>query len=234
MLAHKGEVAQVAPVVVVEVAARVEPGIPQLLVVRLAEEAQVGEVDGAVGVDVGADDHDVEADRRDAVRLLQDRHALTGDIYAAGRDAAAGCYFPRKGRPAVGPGQRIGDESLYAKAQLVRRVACVHPVIGPWYPGDSGACAVPDNDLDVIDAGPTAVVDPLETPVRTYGDPHAGTADEQVVLAVARLLRESRRGKDHRQDQGDHQSSHAFSFLINSSSARSNTYLSWTIFSVRS
>jgi len=62
MLAEEGEIAQVALVVIVVVAAGVPEWIPMIVIVRLAEEGQVGEVHLAVTVDVGADDHNICAD----------------------------------------------------------------------------------------------------------------------------------------------------------------------------
>jgi hypothetical protein len=63
MLTQEREIAKVANIVVVVIAAGIVTCIPKRFVVRLSEEAEIRKVDGTVSIDVRADYYDVNADR---------------------------------------------------------------------------------------------------------------------------------------------------------------------------
>jgi hypothetical protein len=89
MLTQEREITQVAKIIVIVVAAGIVTCVTESLVVRLTEDAKVRKVDGAVGLEIRADDYDINANRSCACSNIQESLTLARNIHAACKNAAA-------------------------------------------------------------------------------------------------------------------------------------------------
>jgi hypothetical protein len=167
MLTQEREITQVAPIVVVVIAAWVVKRHPKLLVVRLPEEAKIRKIDNTVSVDVRADYYDINADRNCTSSNIQESLTLARNIHTTSKDTATGCHTTGERSTSSGACQRIGSYGARAEAELLPSVTGIHPVIRPGNTSDTNASRILYFDPDIICVAAATVTDEFEVASRT-------------------------------------------------------------------